>query len=309
MASFHLSRTQAHWSWNRLQPPMVRVQPGSTVTVEIANASGGQLGRHSLTSDVATLDFSRVNPVTGPIWVEGAEPGDAVIAEVLAIDLDDWGWTANIPGFGLLADEFPEPHLRISRVTRQYAELLPGLRIPVQPFIGTIGLAPSQPGDHPLVPPGPHGGNMDMRQVTAGSRLWLPVAVPGALLSLGDSHAAQGDGEVCGTAIETSSVVTLRVHLKKSVNMATPRLESHPLSHRTGAAWVTTGIGPDLREAVRQATREMIGWIQDLAGLSREDAYLAISTAGDLVISEIVDAPNWVISMHMPKDILGGGGL
>ncbi len=309
MASFHLSRTQAHWSWNPDRTPMVRVHPGSTLTVEIANASGGQLDRHSLTADVAALDFSRVNPVTGPIWIEGAEPADAVIVEILSIDLDDWGWTANIPGFGLLADEFAEPHLRISKVTPQYAELIPGIRLPVQPFIGTIGLAPSEPGDHPLVPPGPHGGNMDMRHVTSGSRLWLPVAVPGALLSLGDSHAAQGDGEVCGTAIETSSVVTLRVHLKKGAGLATPRLESHPFSRRTGAFWVTTGIGPDLWEAARQATREMIAWIQELTGLSREDAYLVTSTAGDLAVSEIVDAPNWVMSMHMPKDILGGGGL
>lgn len=288
---------------------MVRVNPGSTLTVEIANASGSQLDRHSRTADVAALDFSRVNPVTGPIWIEGAEPGDAVIVEILAIDLDDWGWTANIPGFGLLADEFPEPHLRISKVTRQYAELLPGIRVPVQPFIGTIGLAPSEPGNHPLIPPGAQGGNMDMRHVTSGARLWLPVAVTGALLSLGDSHAAQGDGEVCGTAVETSSVVTLRVHLKKAAGLATPRLESHAFSRRTGASWVTTGIGPDLWEAARQATREMIAWIQELTGLSRQDAYLVASIAGDLAVSELVDAPNWVMSMHVPKDILGGGGL
>lgn len=309
MASFHIPRTQAHWSWNRDQRPAIHVRPGDTVTVDIANASGGQLRETSSVEDVARLDFSRVNPVTGPIAVEGAEPGDALLVEILAIDLDHWGWTANIPGFGLLADRFREPHLRISQVTAKYAELLPGIRVPVCSFIGTIGVAMAEPGDHPLVPPSVQGGNMDMRHVTAGARLWLPVAVPSALLSLGDSHAAQGDGEVCGTAIETSSTVTLRVQLKKDARLASPRLETHPRSARRGASWVTTGVGPDLWAAARQATEEMIGWAQDLAGLSPEDAYLLVSVAGDLHISEMVDAPNWVVSMHLGRDVLGGGAL
>jgi acetamidase/formamidase len=126
---------------------------------------------------------------------------------------------------------------------------------------------------------------------------------------LGDSHAAQGDGEVCGTAIETSSRVTLRVHVQKQVRLNAPRLESPSSTCRRGAAWVTTGIGPDLREGARAATLDMIRWIQDLAGLGPEDAYLLTSTAADLTISEIVDAPNWVVTMHLPKTILGGGTL
>jgi len=307
MASFHISRDQCHWSWNRDLKPVLHVDPGDTVVLEVANASGGQLHRESQVDDVATLDFSRVNPVTGPVWIEGAEPGDAVVVEVLSIDLDDWGWTAIIPGFGLLSDQFPRPHLRISTVTSRFAELLPGVRIPVAPFIGTIGLAMPEPGNHPLVPPSRYGGNMDLRQVTPGARLWLPVAVTGGLLSIGDTHAAQGDGEVAGTAVETSSQVTVRIKLVKGVNLKSPRLETHPLSQREGRAWVTTGIGPDLWVAAREATMEMIDWLSSLAGLSPEDAYLVTSVAGDLKISEIVDAPNWVVSMHVPQDVLGGG--
>ena len=306
--SFHrLTLNQVHWAWNREVPPALEVDPGTTVTVEVANASGGQLSASSTAEEVARLDFSRVNPVTGPIFVRGAEPGDALLVEILAIDLDTWGWTANIPGFGLLADAFTEPHLRISRVTPTYAEPIPGIRVPVVPFIGTIGLAPSEPGDHPLVPPGPQGGNMDIRHVTAGARLWLPVAVPGGLLSLGDTHAAQGDGEVAGTAIETSSVVTLRVHVLKGVQLRTPRLETHPTAARAGRAVVTTGIGPDLFEAAREATRAMVEWVAQVTGLAPIDAYLIASVAGDLKISEIVDAPNWVVSMHLERDVLGGG--
>ena len=306
MASFHIGQQQVHWSWNRDHEPIVHAKPGDVVTVEIANASGGQIQPDSTVHDVSKMDFARVNPVSGPIEIQGAEPGDAVLVEILAVDLDDWGWTANIPGFGLMADRFTEPHLRISRVTSRYAEILPGVRIPVSPFIGTIGLALKEPGDHPLVPPSVQGGNMDIRHVTPGARLWLPVAVSGGLLSLGDTHAAQGDGEGCGTAIETSSVVTLRVHLRKAAHLSSPRLEASAVSERRGPAWVTTGVGPDLWQAARDAVDNMIDWLGEIAGLSREDAYLVASVAGDLKISEIVDAPNWVVSMHVGKHITEG---
>ncbi len=306
MQSFHVPRTQANVTWNRDHPPAVVVDPGATVQLEIANASGGQFGKDATVEAVANLDFSRVNPVTGPIFVRGAEPGDALIVEVLSIDLDTWGWTANIPGFGLLADLFPEPHLRISKVSETRAELLPGLRIPVAPFIGTIGVALAEPGDHPIVPPSVQGGNMDIRHITPGATLWLPVAVPGALLSLGDTHSAQGDGEVCGTAIETSSEVTLRVHLAKARGLRFPMVETHPISSRPGRAIATTGIGPDLWQAARDATLGMIEEIGRRTGLSEVDAYLLASVAGDLKVSEIVDAPNWVVSMHLEKAVLEG---
>lgn len=307
MTSFHISRDGVNWSWNADHEPAVRVQSGDVVTLDVANASGGQLSRESSVDDVARLDFGRVNPVTGPIYVEGAEPGDALRVDILAIDLDSWGWTANIPGFGLLADQFPEPHLRISRVTDRYAEILPGIRVPTRPFIGTIGLALASPGNHPLVPPSAQGGNMDLRHLTVGCHLWLPVAVPGALLSVGDTHAAQGDGEVAGTAIEISSTVVLRVHLEKGVGVRTPRLETPASAYPARRSWVTTGVGPDLWEAARGATQEMVEWVVRLEGLAPEDAYLLTSVAGDLKISEIVDAPNWVVSMHFPKAVLEGG--
>ncbi|MHB1981128.1 MAG: acetamidase/formamidase family protein [Sulfobacillus sp.] len=301
-----MPKEQSHVVWNREISPVAVVEPGSTVRLGIANASGGQFGADATVDDVAKLDFARVNPVTGPVFVVGAEPGDALIVEVLSIDLDTWGWTANIPGFGLLADQFLTPHLRISKVTERRAEFLPGLRIPVVPFIGTIGVALAATGDHPIVPPSAQGGNMDIRHITPGARLWLPVAVPGALLSLGDTHAAQGDGEVCGTAIETSSEVTLRVHLAKGRNLHFPMVETHPVSARAGRAIATTGIGPDLWQAARAATSGMIEEVVRRTGLSEVDAYLVASVAGDLKISEIVDQPNWVVSMHLEKDILEG---
>lgn len=292
--------------WNNALDPVLTVEPGTVVEVEVANASGGQLEASSTASDVARLDFSRVNPVTGPIFVEGAEPGDALVIDVLDMSMDTWGWTAVIPGFGLLADRFQAPSLRISNVFGQTVELPFGVRLPAVPFIGTIGVAPAEAGEHSVVPPRSVGGNMDIRQVTVGSRLMLPVAVSGALLSVGDTHAAQGDGEVCGTAIETSSVVTLRVSLEKQRPLRFPRLETDARAERRGPQLVTTGIGPNLYEAAREAVLGMIDEIGRRAGLSPEDAYMLCSVAGDLKISEIVDAPHWVVSMHIPRTVVGG---
>lgn len=306
MASFHIPRTRSHTTWNRAHKPALEVDPGATVALEVQNASGGQLSRQSTVEDVRALDFGRINPMTGPVFVRGAEPGDALVVEILDVALDDWGWTANIPGFGLLADEFPEAHLRISRIGPRGAELLPGLCIPVAGFVGTIGVAMAEAGDRSVVPPSRQGGNMDIRHMTRGARLFLPVAVPGALFSLGDTHAAQGDGEVCGTAVETSSVVTVRLGLAKGRGLAYPLLETHPVSARPGRAVATMGVGPDLFEAARAATRGMIEEIQRRAGLDALDAYLVASTAADLRISEIVDAPNWVVSLHLEQDILAG---
>lgn len=303
--SFHIARQQSHLSWNRRQPPAVTVPPGTTVTLEAQDASGGQLSSSSRREDLLALDFSRVNPVTGPICVEGAEPGDDLVVEILDIAPGSWGWTASIPGFGLLADLFPGPELVISRPSAHGAEIFPGLLVPVVPFIGTIGVAQAAEGDFPLVPPSAQGGNMDVRHITRGARLHLPVAVPGALLSAGDTHAAQGDGEVCGTAIEVASEITLRLSLEKGRNRQTPFLESAAQATRSGEALVTTGIGPDLFAAARQATIAMIEEVVRRTALSDVEAYLLASVAADLHVSEIVDVPNWVVSMHLTKAVLG----
>lgn len=299
-----LTRTQTHCVWDRAIVPALRVAPGQTVTVELENASGGQLTAESTASAVAKLDFARINPVTGPIFVEGAKPGDALVVEILALDVDTWGWTANIPGFGLLADRFPEPAFRTSRISNGAVELFTGMRMPSVPMIGTIGIAPAESGQFSVVPPTRYGGNMDIRHVGAGATLYLPVAVDGGLLSLGDGHAAQGDGEVCGTAIETSSVATLRISLERDRHYPAPMLLTDARSQRTGRAFVTTGIGPDLMHAARDATSAMIAEIVRCTALSEIDAYLLASVAGDLKISEIVDVPNWVVSLHMDAGLL-----
>lgn len=301
-----IHRDHVHHTWDHAIAPVARLSPGDEITLELRDASGGQLTAASGVGDLAGLDFDRLNPVTGPVHVEGAEPGDALVVDILDLETSDWGWTAAIPGFGLLADEFPDPHLRISKITDGTAELLPGIGLPVVPMIGTIGVAPPEPGAHSVIPPRRWGGNMDIRHLGAGARLILPVGVPGALLSVGDAHAAMGDGEVCGTGVETAAITRLRIGLEKGVAPRTPVLETHPDSARPGAALATTGIGPDLRDAAKDAVRSLLDVLTARTGLAREDAYLLASTAADLKISELVDAPNWVVTAHLERALISG---
>jgi acetamidase/formamidase len=300
----HIKRTQIHNVWDRSIAPVARIAPGDVLVVELENASGGQLHAGSDASALAALDFARVNPVTGPIFVEGARPGDALVVEILELDVQEWGWTANIPGFGLLADRFTEPALRFSRVANGRVELFTGMQIPSLPMIGTIGVAPAEAGAFSVIPPTRNGGNMDIRHVGAGATMLFPVAVEGALLSLGDGHAAQGDGEVCGTAIETTAVAKLRITLERDRPLSAPILVTDARAQRTGRALATTGIGPDLLEAARDATNAMIAEIVRRTTLSEIDAYLLASVAADLKISEVVDVPNWVVSLHIDASLL-----
>ena len=218
-----------------------------------------------------------------------------------------WGWTANIPGFGLLADQFKEPALHIWTYDTQRmapAAYGPGGRVPLKPFCGTIGLAPAEAGTHSIVPPRRVGGNMDIRDMSAGTELYLPVEVAGGLFSVGDTHAAQGDGEVCGTAIESQMNVAAKFELVKKANLDFPRYRIRgPISsHRDAKGYdVTTGIGPDLMQGARDAVSGMIRLLSKRHGLAAVDAYLLCSVAGDLRISEIVDMPNWVVSFYFPR--------
>jgi acetamidase/formamidase len=301
----HFTRTETHAAWDRTLPPIAVIAPGQEFTVETTDASDGQLTAGSAATDVPGLDFTRVNPVTGPFAIEGARPGDALVIDILEMSVGAWGWTAIIPGFGLLAADFPDPYLRVSTIADGRAELLPGVSVPVVPMVGTIGVAPPEPGPHPMVPPSRWGGNLDIRHVGPGARLVLPVGVEGALLSLGDAHAAMGDGEVAGTGVETDATVRLRVDVHRDAAPGTPIVETHPRTQRTGAALATTGVGPDLMAAATEATRALVHEITTRTGLPPADAYLLASVAADLKISEVVDLPNWVVSAHLELAYLG----
>lgn len=281
--------------------------PGESVEFEVTDAGGGQLSPASSVADLATLDFDRINPVTGPIYIDGAEPGDQLKVTLLSFKPSGWGWTATVPGFGLLAEEFLEPALQLWKYdpgTLEPALFGHWARVPLRPFTGTIGVAPAEPGVHSIVPPRRVGGNMDVRDIAAGTELYLPVEVPGALFSVGDTHAAQGDGEVCGTAIESPMNVALKFDLIKQAPLASPRFTTAgPVTrHLDGHGYeVCTGIGPDLMEAARAAVRGMVELLSQRHGMPAVQAYMLCSVCGDLRISEIVDAPNWTVSFYFPR--------
>ena len=305
-----IHKEQQHLHWNNAHAPALTIAPGETVEFRDIEGSLGQIGPDSVADDLAHLDFERINPLGGPVYVDGAEPGDALKVTLLDFDYWGWGWTGLIPGFGLLADEFPDPALHIWRFDTsltQPAAYGPGGRVPLKPFCGTIGVAPAAPGTHSSIPPYRTGGNMDIRDLTIGVDLYLPVEVKGALFSIGDPHAAQGDGEVCGTAIEAPTSVTARFDLVKGANLAFPRFTTPgPVSRHLDAKGyeVTTGIGPDLMEAVKDCVRGMIDLVATRHGMRPEDAYMLLSVCADLRISEIVDQPNWVVSCYFPRLVL-----
>jgi acetamidase/formamidase len=302
-----IHKQQCHFGWNNANPPVVKVAPGQSVEFHPVDSSGGQLTPTSTVADIAKLDFGKVNPVAGPVYVDGAEPGDAIKVTLLGFTPSGWGWTANITGFGLLADQFKNPALHIWKydaATLAPAMYGPGGRVPLKPFCGTIGLAPAEAGLHSIVPPRRMGGNMDIRDMAAGTELYLPVEVAGGLFSVGDTHATQGDGEVCGTAIESPCSLAARFDLVKGAKLAFPRFTTPgPVSRHLDAKGyeVTTGIGPDLMAAAKSAVTGMIELLSKRHHMAAVDAYMLCSVCGDLRISEIVDIPNWVVSFYFPR--------
>jgi acetamidase/formamidase len=305
--TIHVAREQNHLAWDPAIPPVATVSSGEVVAFDCLDASFGQLTPDSTTADLETLDFGRVDQVNGPVEIAGAEAGDSLQVDILELIPDAWGWTANIPGFGLLADDFAEPFYKVTAVpgATGRAEYWPGIRLPLAPFCGEMGVAPLS-GPLSTIPPDTHGGNMDTRHLVSGSTLFLPVFVPGARFSIGDGHATQGDGEVCGTAIETPMRALVRLTVRKDVHVSGPEFIAAPDPNaelRSGRRYATDGIGPDLMGAARDAVRRMIDWLGREHGVDPIRAYLLCSVAIDLRISEIVDVPNFVVTAYCPLGI------
>lgn len=296
-----------HLDWNNARAPALTVAPGDVVEFKDIDALCGQITRDSTAAALGNFDFARVNPIAGPVYVDGAAPGDVLKVTLLDFSGVGWAWTGIVPGFGLLAEDFPEAALHIwsyDTSFRQPAALARFARVPLKPFCGTVGVAQAAPGSFSTLPPYATGGNMDSRDLTLGVSLYLPVQVPGALFSIGDPHCAQGDGEVCGSAIESIASVSARLELVKGESLRFPRYETPgPVTRHLDAKGydVTTGIGPDLMEAARNAVRGMIELLARTHAMDAAHAYMLCSVCGDLRISEIVDQPNWVVSCYLPR--------
>ena len=304
-----IHRNQRHFGWDNSIAPAIRVAPGERIRIETVDSSGDQVREGVTAADIPHMDPGLYCPLCGPVFVDGARPGDVLKVTIDALHAHGEGWTAIMPPFGLLLDDFPSPAL--TRWTYDPVSLAPAAfgqhaRVPLRPFIGTIGLAPGEPGWHSAIPPRRVGGNMDVRDIAEGCVLYLPVETSGALLSLGDTHAAQGDGEVCGTALESRLDVEITVEILRDTPLRFPRIVTppsapHPLE--LGGHDITLGIGPDLMQNAKDAVRGMIELLTAREGMAPEMAYMLCSVAGHLRISDIVDMPNWVVSFHMPRAI------
>lgn len=347
-----------HNRWHPAIPPAVECDPGDEVILETRDAFDGQMGPEATLETVRSPNLNVVHPLTGPVFVHGAEPGDLLDVEILGIDPDSYGFTIQVPGFGFLRDVFPEPFMVRWRMADGWAESddLPGVRIPGAPFMGTIGLAPDQallkettrreqaaldrggfvlppdptdavPSAEPIasealrtIPPRETAGNVDIKQLCGGTHLYIPVYAAGALFSAGDAHFAQGDGEICGTAIEMRGALHARFGLLKG-QAASKGIRYPHFSREDYAApphyavprrfYATTGMSvtaggenrsEDLTLAARNAMLHMIDHLED-GGWTRQQAYAICSVAVDLKVSELVDVPNFVVSAFLPLDI------
>ena len=295
---YHLSSDQTHNRFSSAIPPVLTVPSGAVIEVFTEEASDGQLTLSSTADDVATLDFDPIHPLTGPVYVEGAEPGDVLAVTLHEIELGDYGWTAVVPGFGFLADEFTEPFLKTFAFEegQTVAQFSDDISIPLRPFPGVMGVAPATAEMLSTIPPRANGGNMDDPHLVEGTTAYFPVFVEGALFSIGDAHAVQGMGEVCGTAIEAPMRIVYEVNVLKDRSIEEPQYEADDY-------YAVTAFGETIDEAARKATRYMIDYLVQTRGLSRSEAYALASLAGDLKIAEVVDVPHMLVAMHIPKGI------
>ncbi len=302
-----------HWGYYDAKvAPVLRIASGDTVRVETMVARGLERARLAGVKEEeipASLKLIEGNvkergpgahPMTGPIFIEGAEPGDSLEVRIQGIEfLHPWGVTAFLPGGGTIPEEFPYNGLKLVRIDEKVgtAQFAPNIALKLAPFFGSIGVAPPLlQGRISSNPPGPHAGNLDNKDLVAGSILYLPVNVPGALLSIGDGHGLQGDGEVSGTALETSLRGTFQVMLRKGRKLSWPRAE-------TPTHFMTMGLHEDLDQAAKMAVKEMIDFLVVEKGMKRDDAYLLCSLAADLHVTQTVDVTKGIHAM-LPKSIL-----
>lgn len=307
MDVYYLDDCEVHNFWDNALPPRIEVEPGDTVVFECREASDNQVAPDSTSEDLLNFDSDAIHPLTGPVYIRDTEPGDALEVEIIDLQHKGWGWNSTYPGTGLLADDFPEPYLHHWRLDGDTCYFIVGknIEIPFEPFCGVMGVAPREQGRLDTIPPRENGGNLDIRGLVPGAKLWLPVLVPGALFSTGDCHAAQGDGEVCGTGIESPMTVTLRFNVRKEANLRELRFWTpSPLTATDSEGYfATTAHGPDLYLNAQNAVRYMIDHLEHAYVLTREEAYVLCGAAVDLKISEIVDAPNWIVSAYLPLSI------
>ena len=306
MADHVLSAEPTHSRWNRSLEPRIEIASGDTVHMECVDSSGAQVRPGSTVDQFLAIDRGKIHALTGPITIKAAAPGDTLELEILHVSHKGWGWSSVIPGLGFLKERFAEPFLFHWTLEGSLSRSLFPAVVPLRPFCGVMGVAPAEPGEFRTRPPGVFGGNMDVRELCAGAKLYLPVFNSGALFSAGDAHAAQGDGEVCINGIECPADVTLRFRLHRHRAISAPLIESAESRSPDAAAdsWIVVESDQDAVAAARAATSRMIDLLADYWGFSPVHAYLLCSVAMKLRLSQVVNEPMFTVSAAMPKQVL-----
>ena len=295
-----LSAEQKHNKFSSAIPPVLRVPTGSIIKVDTHEASDGQLHRNANIDDLKNIDFGPIHPLTGPVYVDEAEVGDILAVDLLDIELHDYGWQAIVPGFGFLSERFPDAKLTVHKINTltRTATFNDKIQLELSPFPGVMGVAPDTDEMLSTIPPRANGGNMDDPNLTVGTTVYFPVFVKGALFSIGDAHAIQGLGEVCGTAIEAPMTITYRLRvIKNKPAIKEPQYENDDI-------YAVTGFGETIDIATTKAVNYMIDHLSNNYDITEEDAYMLCSLVGDLHIAEVVDVPNILVTMHFPKNII-----
>lgn len=287
-----LMKNTATYTFSPHHHPAAWIDPGTTIIFETQDALDGQI--QSEEDSTSKVDLDHVNPATGPVFVNGAKPGDTLVADILEIIPSDQGTALIIPGFGFLQDTIPGPFTKILQLDNGGKYIFnDSIKIARKPMIGTIGVAPLEPVT--TLSSGAHGGNLDTTDIRAGSKVFLPVFVEGALFGVGDVHARMGDGEVCGTGIECAAEVKIRLDLISGYPIARPRIE-------TDDEIMCVASADGLEAAIRLALQDMVAWLRIEKNMTVEEAYMVASITGDVRIGQVVD-PAVTVRVAVPKDI------
>jgi acetamidase/formamidase len=305
MAEHILAATPTHSRWDNSLTPRLTIQSGDTVHMECVDSSGAQVTSQTTLQDFLAIDRNLIHALTGPIAIHGAAPGDVLEVKVLKVAHKGWGWTSVISGLGFLDVRFTEPYLFHWDLDGTVSRSLAPAIVPLQPFCGVMGIARTESGEFRTRPPGPFGGNMDVRELSTGATLYLPVQVPGALFSAGDAHAAQGDGEVCINGIECPVDASFQFHLHKQQKLSAPIVEAAPQPAQAHpGSWIVVESDEDVIIAAQNATSRMVDLLIAQWGFDPVHAYLLCSVAMDLKLSQVVNRPMFTVSASIRKDVL-----
>ncbi len=303
-----LDRSTTVHRWNPALPPRLVLAPGDEVVVQMKDSSGGQVFPGMSGEAFGRIDTGLIHALTGPIAIDGAAPGDALIVEILDYAHEGWAWTGIIPGLGLLDTHFERHFLHHWVLEGDRTRSMPGVTLDLHPFCGIIGVQPPGEGESRTRPPGAFGGNMDVKHLGRGATLVLPVFHPGAGLCVGDAHAAQGDGEVSINGMEAPMTVTLRVGLEKGRAPAGPvalvpgSLTPPRYAERPWRAFIATHTDP--RQACRDVLLRAMDHLQERLGLSPQQACVLCSVVLDLKISQLVNVPTTTVTGYFPEAVV-----